>query len=217
MSKVSFALWINSSYLDFPALYNQSCGKTGDYLCDDAWACTANVNPDLVKRFGAKTLAPANGATGHLSATCAWIPFDMPQFTILTKADWQGYVNLPAPDDKVAAKGYCALTSSPNPRYVPGHCKAVAGNSGYNTPNPVPGPYVQGINTYTNKIKPPYQAPQYVYAYGSVNPPKADNPVSMNAASSLLTNGFHLLSCLCIILSYHYVSACLISRMDFGI
>lgn len=164
-----------SSYLDFPALYDQQCESTGNNLCNDAWSCQNSLRSSLAQRFGS-SISPANGKSGNVSASCAWIPFDMPQFTILTQSNWVSNVNLNVPNDKVNAKGYCALTSLPNSRYVAGACKNIAGTDATDR-NKQP-PNIQGVNTYTNKGKPPFQNSVYVSTYNYVNPAKDTNPVS---------------------------------------
>ena len=165
-----------SSTLDFPALFDQKCDSTGNNLCNDAWSCQSSLRSSLSQRFGS-SISPANGVSGSLSASCAWIPFDMPEFTILTQANWQGNMYLNVPDDKCNAKGYCALTSSANPRYVPGTCTSIAGTSVTNGNKKAP--VMQGVNTYNKNGKPPVKPNSYyVPQYDQVNPPKPDNPVS---------------------------------------
>ena len=175
-----------SSYLDFPAVYDQSCEKTGDYLCDDAWTCTASVKRDLLERYG-RSIAPVQPERGYLTATCAWIPYDMPRIdSPVPTYLWEKSVTYALQDaDKAAAKGYCALTSAPNPRYVPGHCKAIASpdHAGAQT---VYTPYIHGNQKYTNTTNfGTSKAADLAYGYSLVYPPDANNPVSTGKAGHI--------------------------------
>ena len=63
---------IYSSYLDYPALFQQTCitPTSTVYQCNDALICTMTVLPQF-QNF----IEPSNGASGSLTASCTWVPF----------------------------------------------------------------------------------------------------------------------------------------------
>lgn len=128
----------HSSYLDFPALFQQSCSTPGSYLCSDRYFCEIEVNPSLIAAFP-DVFRSMGGVTAR--STCTWNPFpidghrgsgDCPG-TIQYGFQNSVFVNntcVPVGRFNVTPSGYCALVGPPNPKYSPDNCPRAATGSG---------------------------------------------------------------------------------------
>lgn len=111
LGRASGTSGIFCSYLDFPALFDRKCVRSGyqnkpfPYLCDAPLSCDATYKSSLVAQFGA-AVAGFGGAMGNLSASCAWDPFT-------ARSNGNG-------------GGVCMLTGPSNPNYLPDSCSKIA-------------------------------------------------------------------------------------------
>lgn len=125
----------HSSYLDFPALFSQSCSTPGSYLCSDRYFCNTSISSSLVERFP-EVFGFMQGVKA--SSTCTWNPFPLG----IQVTNWDA-PNKAIPtfvstfSGAVIPNGYCALVPSVDSYgwYAPSTCQdaatSAAGLTGY--------------------------------------------------------------------------------------
>lgn len=102
-----------SSYLDFPALFRQSCRTTGRYLRSDAYLCDVTISPTLATNFPGIF---GDYTSQHMHSTCAWNPFSIDVLYDEPKSNV--YYNeklIPTQEYTTLPLGYCALSGPENP------------------------------------------------------------------------------------------------------
>jgi hypothetical protein len=133
--RTALTLIPHSSYLDFPALYNQACSTPGTYLCSDRYFCDVGISNSLVQAYP-DVFGPLKGVKA--SSICAWNPFPVyqaPQPIACPGGSSVYYVNvpndcLPHGSYHVTPKGACTLAGPANPRYTGAKCPTAAAGTG---------------------------------------------------------------------------------------
>lgn len=139
------------SWLDFPAIFNQDCVVPGNnYLCNEAWYCTQQVNANMISTFGNAGVGASSGASGYFEAACVWEPFG-------NTGDGGAVFNA---NVNVVPKGECMLVPQgwQNEYYAASNCANAATSGGSKAVQGIPAAelVVEGLpqTTVAHRIRP---------------------------------------------------------------